>query len=196
MKPESLLRPKSIIWLSILCTSLLFTGCIEKELSPEQESLLITKADFETYGVIPSMEPAKEKLYRDAYVDGSTELNYDFESAEADPNVLFISHYISLEPSDSDARISYSGYSIGVTLGGGLGLNTETQDHLFRYGEQSSFAVMQNDAGEGVGNIFVFQKGKTAGFLMIVGVYFDEMDQWELFIRPKLDALEAYAATR
>lgn len=79
---------------------------------------------------------------------------------------------------------------IGARIGG---VEVEVQEGFFEWGDESFFATLVCDDYPG-GSVFGGRKGKKTYSIMIAGIYFDDRDEWEQFIQPKLDYLVNYKA--
>jgi len=107
-----------------------------------------------------SPDSSKESLKKTKYLDKSYEIEYVYDdSLNADAPYLVCS--TTLEPSFSDARISYSAMKAGFGLGfsGEPGVKRVPRNDLFRWGDKSEFSLLEAD-GLSFGNFFVGRKGK------------------------------------
>ena len=98
---------------------------------------------------------------------------------------------ITVEPSISDARISYTAVKAGFSLGfsGEPGVKRVKRNDLFRWGDASEFSLLKA-SGLSFGNVFVGRKGKRVYMITVSGVYFDESKEIREFLGDHLRALE------
>ena len=68
---------------------------------------------------------------------------------------------------------AWHGTQLGIAFGGDAEIELIERNDLFRWGNQSRFAIIQAD-GEPCGNLFVARKGTVVFYLIVSGIYFDD----------------------
>ena len=135
-------------------------------------------------------DTSKESLKKTRFLDKSYDIEYEYDDLlNNDAPYLLCS--ITIEPSLSDARISYAAMKAGFGLGfsGEPGVKRALRNDLFRWGDKSEFSLLEAD-GRSFGNLFVGRKGKRVYMITISGVYFDETAAIHELLDEKLRALE------
>lgn len=170
-------------------------SCMKTPISPDEKAILVTANDFVDYGLTITNIAASESFSKETYLDGGKELNYVFEPKDSENDLKYLSNIISIEPSSKDALATFKaqwiGLGIGMTINKGK-ISTPDLNHIYRFGDRSEFKLINNEEGEPVGNIFIVQKGSMVFFISIVGLYFDEAEDWADFIEPKLEKAIQY----
>ncbi|MEO1049663.1 MAG: hypothetical protein AAFX87_03535 [Bacteroidota bacterium] len=169
----------------------LATSCTEEPMTESEKSILVTAKDFEDYGFRFANADSIGIFTKTTFFDGSIELDYEFEYLDDDENAMYLSHTISLEKNAADATATYAGESIGTSVGLLTGVEFEELDHVFSYGDKSSFNLLRSE-GYPIGNFFHYRKGSYVYTLWISGVYFDDRSSWETFIMPKIKVMENF----
>jgi hypothetical protein len=175
-----------------LASCILWGACVTDEIEEADRPLLVTLADVKDYGFELDHLAALEVFRRSRYLDGSLEVEYEFETPEGASEVLFISTTAGFEKSVTDAiqsfRLERGGIGIGAKVGGG---SIQEKKGFYSWGDESVFGDILGDHGPG-GNIFGARLGKKTYWLMIAGLHFDDRAEWEQFIKPKLEYLTTY----
>jgi hypothetical protein len=179
--------------LSLALTSCVLLGaCVTDEIREEDRPLLVTLADVKDYGFELDHLAASQVFRRSRYLDGSMEVEYEFETPDGESEVLYISVTAGFERTVTDAVQSFhlekGGIGIGAKVGGG---SIQEKKGFYSWGDESIFGDILGDHGPG-GNIFGARLGKKTYWVMIAGLHFDDPSEWEQFIKPKLDYLEKY----
>jgi hypothetical protein len=141
-----------------------------------------------------SPDTSKESLKKTKFFDKSYDIEYEYDDLlNNDAPYLLCS--ITVEPSFSDARISYAAMRAGFGLGfsGEPGVKRVLRNDLFRWGDKSEFSLLEAD-GLSFGNLFVGRKGSRVFMITISGVYFDEPAEIHDLLGEKLRALERLPA--
>ena len=169
---------------------LLLASCKTTErFQPADESLLVTVERLAAFGLLlPDGYAQHETWKRDRRADGTALLAYEFQLPDHAPP--FVSSSVELHASARDACLSFAAGNLGLRLSS---LESVERNDLFRYGEKSRFALVESQ-GKTVGNVFAMCHSRTALFVVIVGLYFDDADTWRALIEPTLQALEAFEA--
>ena len=135
-----------------------------------------------------SPDSSKESLKKTKDIDKSYEIEYEYDAP-------YLMCSITVEPSFSDARISYTAVKAGFSLGfsGEPGVKRVPRTDLFRWGDDSEFSLL-NASGLSFGNVFVGRKDKRVYMITVSGIYFDEPGEIHNFLDEKLRALERLPA--
>jgi len=167
-------------------------GCARQSIREEDKPLLITVEDLAPYGVSPDDYQQYETFQRNVFVDGSADIEYEFDPPEDSEINLYISATASFERTTKDAQLAYQMELKGTTFGAKLGGAAATESQgFFTYGDESFFAFLMGKKGPG-GNLFITRTGAKVYVVIIGGVYFDNPDDWAELIMPKLHYLESY----
>ncbi len=161
-------------------------------LTQAERGALVTAEDLVAAGAKFAPDPKVEVSSKNANLDGSSELSYEYESK--DPPV-YVSTSISMEKSAADAISSYTGQSVGGAVGMNLSepkMGLEDRDDLLKWGDQSRARLITYD-GHPVGNFFIARKNNRVFLTMFTGVYFDDPEDFKSVIEPKLEAMDALA---
>lgn len=174
----------------VLGATLFFFDKTQKKtpLSDAERSALLTAEDLVSAGAKFTPDPKIEVSSRNANVDGSDELSYEYESK--DPPV-YVSTMVSLEKSEGDAMASFTSQSVGGAVGMNLSepkMGLEDRDDLLKWGDQSRARVITYD-GKPVGNFFIARKNNKVFLTMFTGVYFDDPEDFRAVVQPKLEAM-------
>lgn len=175
-----------LVFLYIWTAKELPVGERERQVVLCAEELLIEEED-------PPVDPKLETITKRRYIDGSHEIEYEY-GAESDDAPIYLYCCVSIENSEEDARSVYGADTVFTHIGMRLGsdqVTHEKRDDIFRYGDQSSFAVIKA-GGEPVGNLFSSRIGTKVFSVTIVGVIFDDGEIFGEVIGPHLEALRAY----
>lgn len=99
---------------------------IEKPVADADRALLLTVDDLAP--VVEGLKPAAGKgtLKKVGYLDGSSEVVYEYDDSLNEDFPLYLSSSATWEPKSSDARLVYGGMDLGLSVGlkledGGLG---------------------------------------------------------------------------
>ena len=141
-----------------------------------------------------SPDSSKESLKKTKYIDKSYEIEYEYDDSLND-DAPYLMCSITVEPSISDARISYTAVKAGFSLGfsGEPGVKRVARNDLFRWGDDSEFSLLKA-SGLSFGNLFVGRKGKRVYMITVSGIYFDESAEIRDLLGEKLRALERLPA--
>jgi hypothetical protein len=172
----------------------LFIHDIEESLTAEDRDLPITAERLQPFLATLRIDPALGKQRKVRHLDGSRELEYEYESLEGANSVLYISHNIGLERSVDAARGAYGGLGIGTSIGLRLentNIRQVERADLWSWGETSRCIVLYSGDAP-IGNIFMGRKGRRYFHLTISGVYFDKADAIRELLQPFLQKLDSY----
>lgn len=171
---------------SLLLISLLsLAGCVDNEPPlAEERRLLLSGEDFANY------EAPQEGRYQKLVTYATRTIDLNFESRSSDWFYLYSG--VSLYPRAGDALMT----SYAETFGASFGLHhsgLEQEDLLLEttLASRASLKLLTQD-GEPVGNLFYATVGNKSMFTLFTGVYFEQAEDFEAFIAPKLLQLREY----
>ncbi|HEY8378896.1 MAG TPA: hypothetical protein VIK91_20530 [Nannocystis sp.] len=125
-------------------------------------------------------------------IDGSFEIEYEYDDeGDSAPYVLCT---VDVEPSERDAREAYQLAWGSLHLGAKFGndeLTIEERNEVYKAGDASRFGVVKVD-GSPIGNLFVARLGTKVLSLFVVGLWFDQGDEFKAVVGPALAALKTY----
>jgi predicted Zn finger-like uncharacterized protein len=167
---------------------------IEEPLTAADRDLPITAERLQDFLPTLRVDPSLGKLRKVRHLDGSRELEYEYEPPEGAASVLYVTHSIGVEGSAEDARYAYGGLRIGTNIGVNLEdkVRQVERNDLWRWGDESRCVVLYNGNAK-VGNIFMARKGKRYFQLVISGIYFDDAESIRQLLQPFLDKLDSYS---
>ena len=197
-KPHDKLQPdgyemKRKLLVTILVILLILTcGCAKQSIREADKPLLLTVEDLTPYGLSLDNYRQHEVFRRNIYVDGSIEVEYEFDPPEDSGINLYLTAAASFERTERDAKLAYLAERKGTTLGAKLGGVTVTESkEFFEYGDESFYGFFMGEKGPG-GNLFIMRTGTKVYVVIMGGVYFDNPADWEELVTPKLQYLESY----
>lgn len=135
----------------------------------------------------PELETATKKRF----LDGRHELVYFYHDPD---NGVYIYCTVGYEPKEADAHLTYVGQKGVASLDLKMSddIKVENRDELFRWGDESSFALLTSD-GEPVGNMFTARKGRCTFHLIVGGAfYFEDGEIFAAFVERPLGQLEGH----
>ena len=180
-----------------LTSCILLGACAKGEIRESDRPLLVTLDEMEDYGFKLKHLADRQVFRRSRYLDGSLEIEYEFETPENAAEVLYVSATAGFERTVSDAVQSYRLSKGGIGIGAQLGDATiKEREGFYKWGDESFFANILGKNGRPAGHIFTTRLGKKTYLFMIAGLYFEERSDWEEFIAPKLQYLEKYDPPR
>ena len=171
----------------------LATGCAEQPVEKKDLPLLLTVGELANYGITIDDHERYESFAKTRYFDGSTDIDYEFQTPDDSPDPLYLAVTVTFERTVRDAKASYL-VERGASLVGGKigGVETETLPEFYDYGDESYFGLLKGEQGP-VGNVFGARLGKKVYFVLLAGAYFDEPRQWANWVTPKLDYMKRYS---
>lgn len=170
------------------------SSCSKKVLNSTERSLLVTPRAFEAYDLRFANADSIGKYKKIKFVDGVTELEFEFESSKKDTNELYINNVISIEQNKLEAKVTYAAERGALKIVNKGGIKLKEMDHLFSYGDASKFYLLETKSGDPIGNLMQYRKDKVVYFLVFFGVYFDDKADWEEFILPKLKSIDEFSS--
>lgn len=169
----------------LLLGLLALAGCVEDEVPlAEEQRLLLGGEDFAAYEVPVEGHYDKQVTYATRTID---------LSFESDDNEWFYLYSgVSLYPRASDALMTSYAETFGASFGlRDSGLEQQDLPLETELASRTSLKLLTQD-GEPVGNLFYATVGNKSMFTIFTGIYFEEPDDFEAFIAPKLRALREY----
>lgn len=135
------------------------------------------------------VQPNTATVTKTRYIDGSYELDYEYED-DRDDDYLYVTSNVSIERKVSDAITVFATLELGVKIGAD-DVEFDKRPDLLRWGDATSCAILRQD-GEPFGNFVIARKGKRVYMIVISGVYFDEPDALQELIVPFFERLDGY----
>lgn len=178
-----------------LVTYFAFVHEIEEPVTDEDRALAITAERLAELSPDLAFDRSRGKLRKVRHLDGSRELEYEYESPDDAGQTLYVSFAAGVERTAQDARNSYAGERIGAKIGlrvSGEGRVREVErGDLWRWGDESRCSLLKSN-GVVVGNLFMARKGRRLFLLMIVGVCFEDAAPIRELLDPMLERLEKW----
>lgn len=161
-----------------------------RPLTSQERATLVTAKDlFAMSSQVDLYLATQETGEREDLSDGSATLVAEYQSDEPP---MYVVSQVSLEPTESAAKLTYQADSIG----GFMALATESKgivrtdrDDLFKAGDDSKSQLLSID-GKSIGHFIVVRKGKRVFMTIFTGVYDEEAHGLRELITPKLEAME------
>lgn len=135
------------------------------------------------------VQPGIETVTKTRYIDGSYELDYEYED-DRDDDYLYVTSNVSIERKVSDAMTVFTSLELGVKIGAG-DIEFDKRPDLLKWGDATSCSILR-EGGTPFGNLVLARKGKRVYMIMISGVYFDEADALQELVVPYLERLDGY----
>jgi hypothetical protein len=182
----------SVAIVALVLGVLLRLGCkgiSTREPTEEEMQLLIPVSRLEPLGVTGLNPGACESVIAKRNLDGSLELEYEYDSERAPESSRFLFYKSEAEISDSaeDARESHmlqvAAYKAGTMLVKGRKL--ERSSASFSVGEQNYLGTVTQD-GKPLGTVAVVRQGTIVHSVLILGLYFDDPEQLKTLLKPVL----------
>ena len=137
-------------------------------------------------------DPSNETITKQRYLDRSYDIEYEYDDPDDDYEP-YLYCCVTVERKHSDAVTSYvtawQASKLGLRWGADAEVDIVERNDLFRWGDQSRFAIVMVD-GEPGGNLFFARKGKVVVGVVLGGVYFDEAEGFSEFVSPALSNIE------
>lgn len=171
--------------LLLLMSLLSLAGCIDNEPPlAEERRLLLSGEDFASY------EAPQEGRYQKVATYATRTIDLSFESRGSDWFYLYTG--VSLYPRAGDALMTSYAETFGASFGlRDSGLVQQDLPLETKLASRASLKLLTQD-GEPVGNLFYVTVGNKSMFTIFTGVYFEQAEEFEAFIAPKLLALREY----
>lgn len=169
----------------LLISLLSLAGCVDNEPPlAEERRLLLSGEDFANY------EAPQEGRYQKLVTYATRTIDLNFESRSSDWFYLYSG--VSLYPRAGDALMTSYAETFGASFGlRHSGLEQEDLPLETTLASRASLKLLTQD-GEPVGNLFYATVGNKSMFTLFTGVYFEQAEDFEAFIAPKLLQLREY----
>ena len=169
----------------VLFVALSLAGCIDNEPPlAEERRLLLSGEDFAAY------EAPDEGHYQKLVTYAARSIDLSFESEGSDWFYLYSG--VSLYPRAADALMTSYAETFGASFAlRDSGLVQHDMPLETKLASRASLKLLTQD-GEPVGNLFYATVGNKSMFTIFTGVYFEQPEDFETFIAPKLLALREY----
>ncbi len=188
MRSQMLLPP--LVSLALACGGA-GGGAAVLPIGAAERDLILDASDLAPLFPGTTIDVTREKwTYEPAY-DGAYDLEYEYESADSDPNVLFISTMASLEPSVTDASWVYTGADLGLGLAESEGVTLVETPSVLSWGDERKCKQFMTE-GVSVGTLCVARKGARVYVASVVGVPFEEPGSMDALLATQLAAFEAW----
>lgn len=167
-------------------------ACLPVEMSESERALLIPVSDMERYGARCLNPDAAESYSAKRNLDGSLELEYEYDWEEDDegaPPVWIVSEAeINANAEDASESLEYrvKAYALGIAASGADVDVVEDAD-LFPWGDEA-YAARTVSEGYTLGNIVVVRQGRTVLSLLTLGLDL-ERDQLRSLFEPRMLAV-------
>lgn len=169
----------------LLISLLSLAGCVDNEPPlAEERRLLLSGEDFANY------EAPQEGRYQKLVTYATRTIDLNIESRSSDWFYLYSG--VSLYPRAGDALMTSYAETFGASFGlRHSGLEQEDLPLETTLASRASLKLLTQD-GEPVGNLFYATVGNKSMFTLFTGVYFEQAEDFEAFIAPKLLQLREY----
>ena len=138
---------------------------------------LFTREVMETH-FGPSASEGSESVKGLRYMDGSLEIDYEFEDSSEE--LRYVNCMLAVEGSSSDAEVTFQAYwqgsKIGTAFGGDGEVEYEDADEIFRWGNESHFSFLTSE-GERYGFLFVARKDERVFFLIVANALAEDTER-------------------
>ncbi len=162
---------------------------LAKELPVEDrdKTVVLTASDMTAWVEDLQVDPTKETWKKLKNIDGSHELEYEYEADD-----FYINCHVGVDASRSDAKVNYVALVTGAQIGAGLEDGSwEDSASLMRFGDESKASILKV-GGNPVGNLFACRKGTRVFLAVWSGVYFEDGDGMRELLEPILERWARY----
>jgi hypothetical protein len=168
-------------------------GCgSEEPLSEADKNLFLRAADLASYGYQYKNADSYETFSKTRQFDGSYQLTYEFQTPDGERRPLFIYATVSVARNASDAALAEGAEKIGMLIGLRANGVEEREVRLPPADERSRLRVLVK-GGKPIGNVFTARDGRKTYMLVLSGVYFEDAEDWNKLVEPKLQQLAGYS---
>lgn len=186
--------PVGLLLLLLSC-GVLYEMTASEEPATERDLEIVLTAEYVGTWVDEAFEVdlTAEKAVRRTYIDGAIEVEYENEHP-IDEHYVYIYCLVIIEEYASDARLTYTGYGVGESIGMSFSdVTLDERNDLFSWGSKSSCSLMRSDeTGEPVGNQFSCLTGRKVVSFSLSGIYFDDGAALREFLSPVLEQVDRY----
>jgi hypothetical protein len=129
--------------------------------------------------------PASEKTSRTRYLDGSSEVKYEYEG-----DTLFISSSASKERTPKDAKALYTMIRLTSPTFAKFAADVEftPRNDLYSGGDDCYSAAIVT-GGTPAGHVLLVRRGKHVFMLTIGGVFLNDPAEFRALVQPRIDAM-------
>lgn len=165
----------------------------ELPVAEKDRNAVLKAEDVVEFFPVLEVHPAAATIKKVRYLDGSHDVEYEYESHRGGDLELYVTCTVTVERNPSDAIASYATLGAFTQLGMSIAGNVKVvpRDDLFRWGDASSHALIENEFGT-VGNLFRARSGKYIFDVTIIGVYFDDAETLAELLKPRLERMKSY----
>ena len=179
------------IFVGVILSGFIFIGCTTRNIREEEKDLLVTVEELENYGLNINHPAEGESYILKTNFDGSTEIEYEYDSKKDSNNDdnLWLKSEAEISNTPDEAIISFkdriNAYKLGLAIGSS-DIEIVEDPELFDLGDESYGAYLA--AGErNLGNLLVIRKGNTVFSLLLTGKYIDNPQLLHELMIPKLE---------
>ena len=171
----------------------MFIHEIDEPVTAADKQHVITAEHVAKFVPGTKVDPTRAKFSKVRHLDGSRDLNYEYEDTADPDKTVYVTCTVSVERSAQEAQDAYAGLKLGNRIGISAAedvTEVERKD-LWTWGEDSR-CVLLKSKGNLVGNSFMARKGKRYFIIYIVGIYFDKRDSIQDLLRDFLNKIDSY----
>lgn len=187
---------KKLILIILVFLLINLTGCVEGEMTDEQLAMLVTFDDLNMFDIGDFETESCESYMSKTNIDGSLEIEYEFDSAKNENNTdyLLISSQVEVNESIREAkesfRLTIDAFRLGLSISN-KSLKLVEDKELFKWGDEyySSYIVANDNI---VGNLITARKDNKIFSLILMGIYFDDKDLLMELLGSKLSFISEY----
>jgi hypothetical protein len=187
---------KKLILIILVFLLINLTGCVEGEMTDEQLAMLVTFDDLNMFDIGDFETESCESYMSKTNIDGSLEIEYEFDSAKNGNNrdYLLISSQVEVNESIREAkesfRLTIDAFRLGLSISN-KSLKLVEDKELFKWGDEyySSYIVANDNI---VGNLITARKDNKIFSLILMGIYFDDKDLLMELLGSKLSFISEY----
>lgn len=173
----------------------LFIHEIEKPVTAADRAVVLTADDLLPLVDGLEVKPERALLKKVGYLDGSSEVSYEYDDTSDEDFPLYVMSSISYEPKASDARMVYGamdlGLSIGLKVGGDDQLTRRECPFSLSLGKQSKCSQLLY-GGALMGIAVSVLEGRRVLFFNVSGVQFDDAEPLRELLEPKVAAARGW----
>ncbi|MDX2002223.1 MAG: hypothetical protein SFW35_07315 [Chitinophagales bacterium] len=163
-------------------------------LSTKEKALLLNISYFAPYGIQYDQPERYEQYLKIPFEDSSVQYDYHFSYTEPGRPLFYVRHSVSLEKSLKDAANAFLSDEITMQEQFAGKLASQPITNLYSYG-QESHCLLLLEKGVPTGMIYRYRKDKLVGSITLIGLYFDNANDFKEFIVPIIRQTEqAYKA--
>lgn len=185
--------PVGCVALVALLGWLFLASASEQPVTEKDRAVVMQAEEIAAYADGFEVQPSRAKIRKVRYLDFTHEVEYEYESADGDPNYLYVLCTVSVEHTAKDARSTFAGLTVVDEVGASLAgdLTVRPRNDLFRWGDASTLAIVESE-GLPIGNIFRARSGRRIFDLTFYGVYFDDGETLAELLTPPLERMRNY----